>query len=45
MYERQIQAGILKVAYEPTRSNKADMLTKKQSGIERQRIAQTLLFS
>jgi hypothetical protein len=29
-------AGIIKVAYESTKSNKADMLTKIQSGTERQ---------
>jgi hypothetical protein len=39
-----IASGIAKVAYEPTQSNKADMLTKIQSGTERQRIAQTVLF-
>ena len=39
-----IAAGIAKVAYEPTKSNKADMLTKIQSGVERQRIAETVLF-
>jgi hypothetical protein len=39
-----IASGIAKVAYEPTLSNKADMLTKIQSGVERQRIAQTVLF-
>jgi hypothetical protein len=37
-------AGIIKVAYESTKSNKADMLTKIQSGVERQRIAQSVLF-
>jgi hypothetical protein len=37
-------ADIIKVAYEPRKSNKADMLTKIQSGVERQRIAQTVLF-
>jgi hypothetical protein len=39
-----IAAGIAKVAYEPSQSNKADMLTKTQSGVERQRIAQMVLF-
>jgi hypothetical protein len=40
----EIAAGIARVAYEPIHSNKADMLTKLQSGVERQRIAQTVLF-
>jgi hypothetical protein len=39
-----IAAGIARVAYEPSQSNKADMLTKVQSGTERQHIAQTVLF-
>jgi hypothetical protein len=39
-----IASGIAKVAYEPSHSNKADMLTKIQSGVERQRIAHTVLF-
>jgi hypothetical protein len=39
-----IASGIGKVSYEPTASNKADMLTKVQSGVKRQRIAQTVLF-
>jgi ABC-type iron transport system FetAB ATPase subunit len=39
-----VAAEIIKVAHEPTTSNKADMLTKIQSGTERQRIAQTVLF-
>jgi hypothetical protein len=44
-YVREAAAtDITKVAYEPTKSNKADMLTKIQSGRERQRIAQTVLF-
>jgi hypothetical protein len=37
-------AGIIKVVYESTKSNKADMLTKIQSGVERQRIAESVLF-
>jgi hypothetical protein len=39
-----IASGIARVAYEPSHSNKADMLTKIQSGVERQRIARTVLF-
>lgn len=37
-------AGIGKVAYEPTGSNKADILTKCHSGPERTRIIQSILF-
>jgi hypothetical protein len=39
-----IAAGFAGLAYEPSQSNKADMVTKIQSGIERQRIAHTVLF-
>lgn len=37
-------AGIGKVAYEPTGSNKADILTKTHSGPERVRIIRGILF-
>jgi hypothetical protein len=39
-----IAAGTARVAYKPSQSNKMDMLTKIQSGVERQRIARTVLF-
>lgn len=37
-------AGIGKVAYEPTGTNKADILTKTHSGPARVRIIQGILF-
>jgi hypothetical protein len=39
-----VAAGIVRIAYESSKSNRADMLTKIQSGTEHQRIAQTVLF-
>lgn len=37
-------AGVIAVSYEPTKTNLADMLTKIQSGPERQRLASQVLF-
>lgn len=39
-----VAAGIVRIAFEPSGSNRADMLTKVQSGPERQRIAATVLY-
>jgi hypothetical protein len=39
-----VAAGIGRIAFEPSESNKADMFTKIQSGVERTRIARTVLF-
>lgn len=39
-----VAAEIVRIAYEPTGSNKADMLTKIQAGPERQRIVETVLY-
>ena len=40
----KVAAGIARIAYEPTGSNLADMLTKIQPGPVRQRLAQKVLY-
>ena len=40
----KVAAGIARIAYEPTGSNLADMLTKIQAGPVRQRLAQKVLY-
>lgn len=39
-----VAADIARIAYEPTGSNKADMLTKTQNGPERTKIMQSFLY-
>jgi hypothetical protein len=39
-----VAAGIARIAYETSGSNKADILTKVQSGPERQRIVRSILY-
>jgi hypothetical protein len=39
-----VAAGIIKIGYETSQTNRADILTKIQTGIERQRIVQGILF-
>jgi hypothetical protein len=39
-----VAAGIIKIGYETSQTNRADILTKIQTGIERQRIIHGILF-
>jgi hypothetical protein len=39
-----VASHILRMAYEESKSNNADILTKPQTGLERQRLASTILY-
>ena len=39
-----VAKGVCRIAYEPSKSNLADLLTKVQTGTERKRLAEMILY-